>query len=109
MFQVTPAHAKKVVEAALILHNIMRTLYPNIQNAEIEARPGDPGSWRAAGVLHDVEAEAGARGPRASREGKELRAYLRHYFVGAAGSVPWQETAIRLPGAGNRANCADDN
>jgi len=107
MFQVTPPHCKKVVEAAVILHNIMRTRYPNIQNAEIEARPGDPGSWRAAGVLHDVEAEAGAvRAPRASREGKELRAYLRHYFIGAAGSVPWQEASIRVPGPRNR---ADDN
>jgi hypothetical protein len=108
MFQITPDHAESVVKAAVILHNIMRTRYPNIQNAEIEAPEGAPGSWRRAGVLPDVEAEAGARGPRANREGKELRAYLRHYYNSEAGSVPWQEQAIRPPIAANAANAANN-
>ena len=101
---VTPDHAETVVKAAVILHNIMRDRYPNIQNAEIEVPEGEPGSWREAGVLPDVEAEGGIRGPRANKEGKELRAYLRHYYNSPAGSVPWQEQGIRplpLPIAAN--------
>ena len=35
MFQITPDNAEKAVKATIILHNIMRTRYPNIQNAEI--------------------------------------------------------------------------
>ena len=101
MFQITPDNAEKAVKATIILHNIMRTRYPNIQNAEIEAPQGAPGSWRRAGVLPDVEAEAGVHGPRANREGKELRAYLRHYYNSEAGSVPWQERAIQAPNAEN--------
>lgn len=101
MFQITPDNAEKVVKATIILHNIMRTRYPNIQNAEIEAPRGAPGSWRNAGVLPDVEAEAGVRGPRATREGKELRAYLRHYYNGEQGMVYWQEQAIEAPTYGN--------
>ena len=101
---VTPDHAETVVKAAIILHNIMRDMYPNIQNAEIEVPEGEPGSWREAGVLPDVEAEADLCGPRANKEGKELRAYLRHYYNSPAGSVPWQEQGIRplpLPIAAN--------
>ena len=82
----------------------MRDRYPNIQNAEIEVPEGEPGFWREAGVLPDVEAEAGLRGPRANKEGKELRAYPRHYYNSPAGSVPWQEQGIRplpLPIAAN--------
>ena len=101
MFQITPDHAESVVKVAIILHNVMRDRYPNIQNAEIEAPEGAPGSWRIAGVMPDVEAEAGVRGPRANREGKELWAYLRHYYNSEAGSVPWQEQAIRAPDVAN--------
>ena len=41
MFQITPDHAKLVVEGTVVLHNIMRTRYPNIQNAELEAPAGN--------------------------------------------------------------------
>jgi len=98
---VHPDHAEAVVKAAVLLHNIMRDRYPNIQNAEIDVPEGQPGSWRDAGVLPDVEREAGVRGPRANREGKELRAYLRNYYNSPAGSVPWQEQAIRPHPAAN--------
>ena len=92
MFQLDPDNATSVVRGTLILHNIMRDRYPAAQNAEIDAPPGAPGSWRAAGVMAEVEAEA--RGTRASKDGKQLRAYLKHYYNSPVGSVPWQEAAI---------------
>ena len=92
MFQLTPENATKVTRACLILHNIMRDRFPNAQNAELEAPEGAPGSWRAAGVMAEVEAEG--RGPRMTKEGKELRAYLKHYYNSPVGAVPWQEAAL---------------
>lgn len=95
MFQVEPDNARKVTKACLILHNIMRSRYPNQQNAELAVIEGQPGAWRAAGVMEEVEEEG--RGPRTTREGKELRAYLKHYYNSAVGSVPWQEAALEGP------------
>lgn len=105
MFQITPDHAEKAVKAAIILHNIMRDRYPNIQNAEMAAPRGTPGSWRSAGVMPAVEAAGGGRNaPRANREGKELRNYLMHYYNSGAGSVDWQERMIALPAPENANN-----
>ena len=105
MFQITPDNAEKAVKATIILHNIMHTRYSNIQNAEMEAPQGAPGSWRRAGVLPDVEAEGGGRRAlRANREGKELRCYLRHYYNSEAGAVHWQEQLIALPEPENANN-----
>ncbi len=90
---IQPENGTAVVKCMLVLHNIMRDRYPQAQNADIlgEAE-GQPGAWRDHEVLLDVEHEG--RGPRASREGKELRAYLRHYYNSPVGSVPWQEAAL---------------
>lgn len=91
--QLEPDNAISVVKGMLVLHNIMRDRYPQAQNADIPEVPeGQPGAWRGHEVLADVEHEG--RGPRASREGKELRAYLRHYYNSPVGSVPWQEAAL---------------
>lgn len=94
MFQLTPDHATSVTRACLVLHNILRDRYPQRQIAQLDGPEGEPGSWRAAGVMEAVEAEG--RGPRATKEGKELRAYLKHYYNSPAGSVPWQEAALEM-------------
>lgn len=96
MFQMTPDNATCVTRACIILHNILRDRYPQAQNVMLAAPEGDPGSWRAAGVMESVEA-AGGRNPKENREGKQLRAYLKHYYNSVAGSVPWQEAALTRP------------
>lgn len=96
----TPATACKVTEACLALHNIMRERYPGLQNADLDREDQDgqliPGAWRTVGMLEEMQAIG--RAPRENRAGKELRIYLKHYYSSAAGSVPWQEAAIRAGG-----------
>ncbi|KAI8502377.1 hypothetical protein Bbelb_199650 [Branchiostoma belcheri] len=95
---VLPCNAARVTKACLVLHNVMRDRYPQMQNAELD---GDvdgvvvAGSWRDVGVLQDCEQE-GSTGERSSRKGQVMRQYLMHYMNNDAGSVPWQKEAIRL-------------
>lgn len=96
--QIMPNNAKRITKGCLVLHNIMRTRYPNLQNEELDLDVDGvavPGSWRDAGVLEDCQQE-GATGERSTRQGRKLRQYLTHYVNGEAGRVPWQEAAIRL-------------
>lgn len=97
--QTAPANARKITKACLILHNLMRDRYPNLQNADLDQEDdqGDiiPGTWRNLGVLEDFN-QLG-RGPRGTREGKQLRVYLKHYYCSEVGRVPWQEAAINRP------------
>jgi len=97
--QTTPTNAKKITKACVILHNLMRDQYPTLQNRELDQEDDQgeiiPGAWRSAGVLEDLDAVA--RGPRGTREGKQLRLYLMHYYNSKAGRVAWQEAAISRP------------
>ncbi|XP_035660672.1 putative nuclease HARBI1 [Branchiostoma floridae] len=91
-------NAECITKACLVMHNIMRDRFPALQNEELDQDVEGmvvPGSWRDAGVLRDCHQE-GATGERASRKGRMLRQYLMHYVNNEAGSVPWQEEAIRL-------------
>lgn len=85
--------------ACMTLHNLMRERYPQMQNADLDMEDANgqiiPGAWRNAGVL--AEMDAVGRGPRQTREGKELRVYLKNYYCSEAGSVPWQEAALNMP------------
>ena len=93
MFQLTPDNATSVTRAAVVLHNIMRDRYPGQQNQDLQVPAGAPGSWRTANVLPDVEAAAG-RGPRLSKEGNKLRAYLKAYYNSNTGRVLWQDDVV---------------
>ena len=95
----SPAISRKITMACLCLHNLMRMRFPNLQNADLDRDDGDdhnlvPGAWRTDALMHDLE--VAGRAPRQSRAGKEHRVYLKHYYNSAAGSVPWQEAAIRM-------------
>ena len=87
---------KRIVKACLVLHNLMRSRCPQLQNQDLdqEDEQGNviPGAWRDAGYLADME-EAG-RTPRATRQGHLLRTYLMHYYCSTVGEVSWQEAAI---------------
>lgn len=85
-----------IVQACVILHNLMRMRYPALQNTVIDAENANhqiiPGSWRATANMHDVD---NMRGPnRDSTAAKKQRGYLKLYFNSAAGSVPWQDRMI---------------
>ena len=85
-----------IVRACLCLHNLMRERFPNLQNADLDRDDDDghvvPGAWRDAAVMREVDNVP--RAPRANRDGKRQRVYLKHYFNSPAGSVPWQDAAI---------------
>ena len=85
-----------IVEACVILHNLMRMRYPTLQNAAMDAENTNnqiiPGSWRATTSMHDVD---NMRGPnRDSTAAKKQREYLKLYFNSTVGSVPWQDNMI---------------
>ncbi|WAR10027.1 hypothetical protein MAR_035103, partial [Mya arenaria] len=90
-----PSTVTKTVMACMTLHNLMRTRFPNIQNADLDREDEQgqfiAGAWRDHAVLEDVQ--AAGNGPRLTGPGKELRAYLKNYFCSPAGSVPWQDFA----------------
>lgn len=96
--QVTPTNARKVIRATVALHNVLRDKYPNIPRDYLDHEAEDghivPGAWRQDGVLQAVE-EAGRRGPRETRKGKEQREYLKAYYCSDVGSVPWQDAAVQ--------------
>jgi len=93
---VVPDTAIVITQCCLVLHNLMRMRYPNLQNIDVDQEDDDhqliPGAWRNNAVMQEVEEEG--RGPRATAAAKEQRAYLKHYFASDAGSVPWQMHAI---------------
>ena len=94
--QILPDNAIQVTKACLVLHNIMRARYPNLQNEDLDQDANGtfvPGSWRNAGVLEECELQ-GTTGERSTRQGRQLRQYLTHYVNSDAGRVTWQEQAI---------------
>ena len=87
-----------IVEACCILHNLMRTRYPVLQNRLVEHTVSDenllPGVWRDGLNLQDTII---AHGPNtASRDGKRLRNLLKHWCNSTAGSVVWQERMVAI-------------
>jgi len=96
----SPDNSRKITEACLTLHNVMRARYPGLQNADLDAEDANgqviPGAWRNAGMMEEVRALG--RAPRENRAGKELRIALKHYYNSDAGRVPWQDAAIRAGG-----------
>uniref|UniRef100_UPI00358E5FC2 uncharacterized protein isoform X3 n=1 Tax=Myxine glutinosa TaxID=7769 RepID=UPI00358E5FC2 len=92
-----PSTVKLIVKACLILHNLMRTRYPGLQNqqldrAENENRDLVPGAWREGHHLEDTQT---ATGPNtASKDGKKQRNLLKHWVNSPAGAVPWQDRMI---------------
>ena len=85
-----------IVEAYVILHNLMRMRYPALQNAAMDAENTNhqiiPGSLRASANMHDVDSIRGSH--RDSTEAKKQREYLKLYFNSSTGSVPWQDIMI---------------
>lgn len=90
-----------IVKACVLLHNLMRTRYPVLQNRLID-RPGAdgniaPGEWRQGRNLVDIQYHQVQAPNRASREGKMQRNLIKHWCNSPAGSVPWQDRMIDHP------------
>ena len=82
-----------IVKACVLLHNLMRTRFPVLQNRLVDYPDANgnmqPGEWR---VGKDLEDTRNVQAPnRASKEGKMQRNLIRHWCNSPAGSVPWQD------------------
>ncbi|XP_062621654.1 putative nuclease HARBI1 [Saccostrea cucullata] len=87
-----------IVKACILLHNLMRTRYPVLQNRlldrQLQNGQMEPGEWRRGQNLFDtVEVQAPNR---ASKEGKMQRNLIKHWCNSPAGSVAWQDKMIDL-------------
>ncbi len=91
----TPVTVRLITTTCCLLHNLMRTRYPRMQNALVdrEDRHGNvvPGAWRRGRHMMDCRVVQGPN--RDNREGKKLRNLLRHW-VNSVGSVEWQNRMI---------------
>ena len=91
-----PEMCRKVVTTCVILHNLIRLKYPANHNYFMDSEDKNknviPGAWRKDKVLldgfHEKARNAG------TREGRQIRRYLGHYFSSNAGSVSWQDRMI---------------
>ena len=94
-----PQTIRLIVSTCVILHNIMRTRYPGLQNRELdrETEDGDlvPGEWRNERQMGDCLVALGHN--RDNRMGKMQRNLLKHWMNSPVGRVPWQERACNLP------------
>ena len=87
-----PETVRLIVKTCMVLHNLMRSRYPTLQNQLIDrVLPNgtiEPGEWRIGLNLQDtVEVQAPNRD---SREGKKQRNLLKHWCNSPVGAVPWQ-------------------
>ncbi|WAR29141.1 hypothetical protein MAR_002709, partial [Mya arenaria] len=61
--EMRPSTVTKTVMACMTLHNLMRTRYPNIQNADLDREDEQgqfiAGAWRDQAVLEDVDIRPG--------------------------------------------------
>ncbi len=87
-----PKITTNIVLAAICCHNLMRMRYPAILNATMDHEddqnnviPGDchrGNTWeQEIQCIHDN---------RETKAGKQLREYLKHYYISSAGAVTWQ-------------------
>lgn len=93
-----PDTVRLIVKACLLLHNLMRTRFPVLQNRLVDReQPNgalEPGAWRQGQNLMDT---INVQAPnRASKEGKLQRNLIKHWCNSPAGSVPWQERMVAI-------------
>ena len=92
--QHSPSTVKLIVETCCLLHNLMRTRYPGVQNPLLDREDDDhniiPGEWRKD-RRHMLDMQR-VKGPsQATRQAKRQRLLLKHWCNAEnAGAVPWQ-------------------
>lgn len=90
-----PDNVTKIVQACCVLHNILRTKYPTMNNRLVDSENPVthcvlPGAWRDEAALTAIQS---LRGNNASKRAKAQREYLKKFYNGP-GSVPWQDKMI---------------
>ena len=91
-----PEKVKHIVLASVVLHNIMRTRYPGLQNAVLD-REGNhhrliPGLWKNGGVMQELDE---VRAPTGDTQcGKRQRTLFKNYVNSPQEAVPWQREMI---------------
>ena len=91
-----PDTVRLIVKTCMVLHNLMRSRYPSLQNQLLDRQMPDgdmePGAWRTGQNLEDT---VNVQAPnRDSKEGKKLRNLLKHWCNSPAGAVPWQNGMV---------------
>lgn len=93
---VTPATAKMVVKACLVLHQIIRMRRGPPRAGEVDEGDERNGAWRDARRLrgnHNMDGNRAAG--RQYREAQATRNYLMDYYTSPEGAVPWQDQIVR--------------
>ena len=94
--QHSPETIQLIAKACMLLHNLMRTRYPGLQNQDLDREDANrdlvPGAWRQGLNLADTIAVAGPNA--ATRDAKKQRNLLKHWVASPAGSVPWQDAQL---------------
>ena len=95
-----PAHVRVIIQAGLMLHNLMRTRFQDMQECLVDREMADhrliPGEWRHGRNMIDIQAPRGHNG--ANMAGKRLRHLVKHWCNSPAGSGAWQERmVVELP------------
>ncbi|MCP3680334.1 MAG: transposase family protein [Gammaproteobacteria bacterium] len=87
-----------IVRACVLLHNLMRTRYPRLQNRLIDQAGANgtvnPGEWRRGRNLQDTQFENVQAPNRASKMAKMQRNLIKHWCNSPAGAVPWQDAMV---------------
>ena len=91
--QQRPSTVILIVNACILLHNLMRESYPGVQNAVLDREDEEhniiPGDWRRERrTMADMQRIKAIS--QASHEAKKQRLLLKHYFNSSVGSVAWQ-------------------
>lgn len=91
-----PDTVRLIVTTCILLHNLMRTRYPTMQNHLVDRDDAQynfiPGAWREGRQMEDC---INVTGPNtATKNGKRIRNVLKHWANSDAGSVPWQSSMI---------------
>ena len=91
-----PENTQRVVMSCIILHNLMRMRYPQLQNGLVDQYDPQmnliPGAWRNRGLQEELH-QIGHLG-RPETAAKLQRTVLKTYYSSAAGAVPWQDRMI---------------
>ncbi|KAG0724484.1 putative nuclease HARBI1 [Chionoecetes opilio] len=93
-----------LVKTCVILHNLMRSRYPVMQNRLVDVeRPNGvvvPGAWRAGMNLEDTKPDRLPGNNRDFKIAKAQRNLLMEWCNSTAGSVPWQDDMLLPPQRG---------
>ena len=93
--QHAPETVQLIVTACVLLHNIMRTRYPVMQNRLIDDHQDGQmvdGDWRRERDMTDTVQVQGPNEP--TRRAKMQRNLLKHWVNSSAGAVPWQNRMV---------------